>query len=90
MQDVVTKRALFRRQRLKKAVAMTPRKVWAGWEEAPNLNDLMDRLGGEEEFRRNRDLIRRGQAFTGTASWIRPDGLDNVFEFSARKVGPNV
>ncbi len=55
-------------------------------EQADDLNALIEPEDTEEEGRRIRDRLRRGLPARGRASWNRPDGRENVYEWSAIRV----
>jgi len=55
-------------------------------ENADDLNELVVQECSEEERRHHRDCILKGVPFTGTASWKRPDGKENSYEWTAVSV----
>ncbi|MCK4850864.1 MAG: PAS domain S-box protein, partial [Phycisphaerae bacterium] len=50
---------------------------------AENLNELVIRQGSTEEKARDYDCIVNEISFTGLSSWKRPDGKENIYEWSA-------
>jgi len=48
-----------------------------------NLNDLAPARMTPEELEEQDRCIANGEHFTGRASWLRPDGKENVYEYSA-------
>jgi PAS domain S-box-containing protein len=50
---------------------------------AENINDLVLQHATEEERRQQYYCIINGTPFTGTSSWRRPDGQENVYEYTA-------
>ncbi|MCK4282963.1 MAG: PAS domain S-box protein [Candidatus Brocadiae bacterium] len=53
---------------------------------ADDLNELIEASWSDEERKRQYDCIVKCVPFAGAASWTRPDGKDNTYEFSAVSV----
>jgi len=53
---------------------------------ADDLRPLARGLTPPEQVRRNRERRRRGLPTTGLASWIRPDGRENYYEWTAARI----
>ena len=54
--------------------------------EAEDLNALVNYPVSDETRRQWRTSIMQGKPYSGQASWLRPDGKENCYEWSARSV----
>ena len=52
-------------------------------ENADDLNQLVVQHHSKEELELQYDCIVKGEPFSGTASWRRPDGRENIYEWTA-------
>jgi len=53
---------------------------------ADNLNDFVRSHSPAEEVNQHRNKLQRGIAIRGTSSWIRPDGKENYYEWTAAPI----